>query len=147
MPTPRFILQETLDDLGSAVMTDDWEGFCARIVIPFELETEAARIKVVSLDEMREGYDTFRDMIVARRVSDYVRLVEHATFDGPDTICGTYVSHLLGNGVRVVPPYRSMMILQRQGNRWSVRRIANSWKNDRWPILTPRPTDERSRDA
>jgi hypothetical protein len=142
MAFPRLILQEILDDLGSAVMTDDWAGFVTRIDLPFEMDTDSTTITVVSRDDLRDGYDRFRELIQLRRVTDYIRLAETATYDTPDTIRGVYVSHLLSNGTRVLPPYRSEMTLRLRGNRWTVTRIRNTWTNDRWPILTPSPSGQ-----
>jgi len=147
MPESRLILQEVLDDLGGAVMTDDWEGFCARIMLPFEMETEGASFTVTTTKDLREGYDAFRDMILLRQVTDYIRLVEDAAFEDPDTIRGHYASHILSKGVRVVPPYRALMVLRRRGNQWFVTRIVNNWQNDSWPILTPRPAEEPGREG
>jgi hypothetical protein len=142
MQAARVILQEALDDLGSALITGDWDGFLARIDLPFEMQTDTATIHVTRADDMRDGYDRFREFIFLRRVTDYVRLAETAAFDGPDTLSGSYVSHLLSNGTWVVPPYRSLMVLRRRDSDWFACRIVANLQNDRWPILTPHPSEK-----
>ncbi len=143
------ILQATLDDLGAAVMADDWAGFLRRVILPFELQTEAGKIAVQDAPELRAGYDEFQLMLRTHRVTHYLRHARRAEFDGPDRIVGSYSSDILSHGKRILPAYTSLMVIDLRGGQWCASRIVNRWSNDRWPVLTPKPIDdaepERSR--
>lgn len=147
MSNARNILQGILDDLGCAVMTDDWQAFHRRVILPFEMVTERAEISVIDAEMLRAGYDEFQAMLRTQRVTDYIRLVEKVEEAAPDMIRGTYVTNILSNGKRILPAYRSLMELKLHDGQWRVSRIVNRWTNDRWPILTPAPTFENDPDG
>lgn len=129
------IVQSYLNEVGLAVMADDWPTYCSAVCLPFHIVSHDENKVVATLDDLRAGYDLFRDMLRLQRVTDYIRLVEGASRLDPDLISGRYVSHLISGSQRVVTPFRSEMVLRRAGNRWSAVSITNSLRNSRWPLV------------
>lgn len=133
------ILQRIVDDVGAATLAGDWDGYAGHVLLPFTLQTGRATMVIETEDDLRAGFAMFHEMIVVQKVTDLIRIVETAEFTGPDAIEGSYVSHLLSHAHRVVPPFRSTMLLRNVDGHWRIPRITNSLNNESWPLLTPRP--------
>ena len=131
------ILQSSLDELGTQVMTGDFAGYRRNIALPFHLVTETSSIVITTEAELKSGFDTFGTMLRTQHVSDMIRIAENADFLEPNLISGGYWTNLLEGGRRVVPPFRSRMVLRRNDDHWRVASITNSLLNRRWPILSP----------
>ena len=99
------ILQSYLNAVGEAVMADDWPTYSAAIKLPCLILTSGENKVVATLEELRAGFDLFRETLRTQRVTDYVRLVEQAAEAGPDLIAGRYVSHLISGRHRVALPF------------------------------------------
>jgi len=133
------ILQRVVDEVGAALMAGDWDSYVGHVLLPFTLQTGRATMVIETADELRAGFDRFHEMIVVQKLTDYIRLVDAANYTAPDTIEGTYVSHLMRHAHRVVEPYGSTMWLRQVDGRWRIPRIRNELNNASWPLLTPRP--------
>ncbi len=133
------ILQDYLDEIGDAVMSGDWDAYRRGVSLPFNLVTQAANIIVDTEAKLREGFDSFYQMLQSQGVSDYIRLVQSANALDPELLSGTYVTHIISHGNRVVPPYTSQITLRAHGNAWQAVSISNALRNDRWPLLVPSP--------
>ena len=131
------VMQSWLDEAGNATLVGDWDTYRACVVLPFHLITEKATMVVDTEDVLRRGFDEFRQNLAIMRVTDYIRLGESAAEIGPDLIAGRYVTHLMSNAHRIVPPFRSHVTLRRQGNRWCAASIVNALSNTQWPIASP----------
>lgn len=129
------ILQTYLDQIARAVMTDDWETYRAGVVMPFHLVTHTANITVSTEADLRAGFYTFRQTLEMQRVTDYIRLVESAKQVDEDLITGSYTTHLLSGGHRLLDPYTSQITLRRQEGIWRAASITNALANSRWPLL------------
>ena len=132
---PGQILQTYLNAVGEAVMVDDWPTYSAAVSLPCLILTSDESKVVASLDELRAGFDLFRDTLRLQRVTDYVRLVEHAAQAGPGLISGRYVTHVISASQRVVYPFRSHMTLRQFGANWRAVSVTNSLPNSRWPLV------------
>lgn len=132
---PGQILQTYLNAVGAAVMADDWPTYSAAVSLPCLILTSDESKVVASLDELRAGFDLFRDTLRMQRVTDYVRLVEHAAQAGPGLISGRYVTHVISGGHRVVHAFQSHMTLRQIGVHWCAVSVTNALPNSRWPLV------------
>jgi hypothetical protein len=135
MNTADTILQAYLDTISTAVMANDWATYEAGMVLPFHLVTHAANISITTSEDLRAGFDTFRQTLTLQRVTDFIRLVESAKRIDKDLISGSYVTHLLSGGHRLLDPYTSQITLRRLDGTWRAASISNALANSRWPIL------------
>jgi hypothetical protein len=133
----KTLLQSWLDRMSATVLADDWTTYAAHVDLPFRLVTETGDMLVATDAELRRGFDGFVAALRSQNVTDYVRLVSSARHPGPDRLEGTYDTHTLSHGQRVLPIYRSAITLHRQGETWRATWIANTLNNDRWPIDVP----------
>lgn len=129
------ILQSYLDDVGHAVMADDWATYRDSIILPCQIISHNESKVVATKDDLKAGFDHFRNTLRAQRVTDYIRLVESAGRLDETLISGKYVSHLLAGGQRVMPPFKSQMTLRLAGNRWRAASVTNALANSRWPLV------------
>jgi hypothetical protein len=131
----RQILQAYLDEVAAAVMAEDWPTYRDSVELPCRIVTHDEDKLVTTEEDLRAGYDVFRDTLRSQRITDYIRLVESASRPGNDLIAGSYTSHLLSGGQRILPPFRSEMTLRLVGNRWRAVSVTNALANSRWPLL------------
>ena len=129
------ILQVFLDETAAAVLADDFGTYAGRICLPCHIVSHDESKVVSTLDDLRAGFDQFRDMLRSQKVTDYIRLVESAGRLDKALISGKYVSHLLSNGQRVMPPFKSQMTLRLVGNQWRAASVTNALANSRWPLV------------
>lgn len=129
------ILQSYLDEIAAAVMAKDWETYRDGIALPCAVISHDESKIVATEDELRAGFDSFVDTLRSQRVTDYVRLVEQAAMLDADLISGSYISHIIAGGQRIVAPYRSIMTLRLVGNRWRAASVTNGLANSRWPLM------------
>lgn len=128
-------LQTYLDEVGATVMNDDWDGYFARVCLPFHLVTQTASMIIATEDDLRAGFDTFVQTLRIRHVTDYIRLAEDSVQVDESLISGRYVSHIMAGSHRIVPPFRSQITLRRDNGIWRGTSITNTLANSRWPIL------------
>ena len=129
------ILQVYLDEVGAAVLADDWDTFRDSICLPCHIVSHNKSKVVTTEADMHAGFEQFRDTLRAQKVTDYVRLVESAGRLDKTLISGKYVSHLLAGGQRVMPPFKSQMTLRLVGIRWRAASVTNGLTNSRWPLV------------
>jgi ketosteroid isomerase-like protein len=134
------ILQTWLDDVGRAVLAGDYDTYLRHVVLPFANVNPVATLIVTTEAELRTGFDVFVDMLRHQRVTDYIRLVSEAHTIGEAMIAGSYVTNILANGQRVVPPFTSTVVLRRSGDgHWQAATIANPLAATAWPIHRVQP--------
>lgn len=52
-----------------------------------------------------------------------------------DLISGSYVSHIVAGGQRIVAPFKSLMTLRLIDNRWRATSDTNGLANSHWPLI------------
>lgn len=130
-------LQTWLDTMSTATLAGDWRTYAAHVSLPFRLITETGDMTVQTEAELKRGFDGFVASLRAQAVSDYIRIVLSADRPAPDRMSGTYSSHILSQGLRVLPRFDSAIELAHQDGIWRATTIANTLNNDRWPIDVP----------
>jgi hypothetical protein len=137
--------QTYLDEMSAFVMAGDFDAYAQRVSLPFHMLTENASFVIATRDDLQAGFDDFTQTLRLQHVTDLVRLAEGAVLLGEALIAGRYITHILSNANRVVPPFRSQMILRRQGETWRAASIANALTNDQWPLRVPEVSKDDER--
>jgi hypothetical protein len=129
------IFQVYLDMVSHAVMTDDWDTYRGTVHLPCHIVSHDESKVVETVKDLRAGFDQFSQTLRFHRVTDYIRLVEAASQLDADLISGSYVTHLVAGGQRIMPPFRSQMTLRRVGGLWRAVSVTNALANSRWPLV------------
>ena len=129
------ILQAYLDEVSTATLKGDWQTYRDCVTLPCAVITHDESKIITTEPELRAGFDTFLGTLRALRVTDYIRRVEQASRLDQDLISGSYFSHLISGGQRVLAPCRSIMTLRLVGNRWKAASVTNGLANSRWPLV------------
>ncbi len=140
MQQPIVILQSYVDSMSRAVMADDFASYAAGIVLPFQLETAVASLRVATEDALLEIFETFADTLRSQNVTDLIRLAKTAQFHPNGEIHGQYETHILARALRIVQPFTSHITLAYVAGRWRTSFITNTLLNARFPILLPKPS-------
>jgi len=128
------ILQRFVNHMGDAVMTEQFEPYLAGVHLPLNIVTSSANLTVDTVEDLVDGFDDFCDMMQSLGVSDMVRTVMEARFDGTDQIVGIYETNLMNGNRHVVPPFFSKIWIGRHDGVWQASKIHNTTYNARWPI-------------
>lgn len=129
------IFQVYLDAVSLAVMTDDWATYRCAVHLPCHIVSHDENKVVATEPDLRAGFDQFRQMLKYHQITDYIRLVEGATQLDAELISGSYVTHLIAGGQRIMPPFRSQMTLRRIAGHWRAVSVTNALANSRWPLV------------
>ncbi|SEN29498.1 hypothetical protein SAMN05216227_1010110 [Pseudorhodobacter antarcticus] len=147
MQAAEAILQAYLDKVADAVMHDDWPRYLAAMTLPFHLVTHNGNIALTTEADLRATYDGFRQTLQVQRVTDYIRLVQTAKQIDDDLITGSYITHLLSGGQRLLDPFTSQITLRRSESVWCAVSITNALVSSRWPLLLhPSPSQIKGPD-
>ena len=128
-------LQAYLDEVSRTLLAADWEAYRMCVALPFHIVSHDENKVVSTEDDLRAGFDQFCDTLRFNRITDYIRLVESATMLDQDLISGSYMSHLISHGQRIVPAFRSQITLRLIGNRWRAASVTNGLAKSRWPLV------------
>ncbi len=131
----RAILQAHLDEVSFAILQDDWETYRKGITLPCAVITHRETKLVMTEADLTEGFDDFRSTLRSLRVTDYIRLVDQAIRLDEDLISGSYVSHVISGGQRIMAPFQSTMTSRQAGRRWCETAVCNGLANSRWPLV------------
>jgi len=132
------ILQAYLDDMGKAVMNEWFEEYAARIQLPLNILTSSANITVSSRADLEDGFYDFVEMIRSQSVTDMLRTVQAATFQGNDHIVGVYETRLMAGDKLALPVFHSKMWIGCYDGVWKAIKIHNTTNETRWPLLLTR---------
>lgn len=132
------VLQTYLDEMSDFVMRERFEEYLARVHLPLHILTSDANLTVPTVQDLQDGFDDFIEMIQSRGVTDMLRIVMDAAYEGPDRIVGIYETNLLNGSDHVVPAFYSKMWLIRKDGVWQATKIHNTTRDARWPMLLTR---------
>jgi hypothetical protein len=135
---PADILQSYLDDIAQTVMKEQFEAYAARIQLPLRILTSQASLNVATTEGLKDGFESFIEMIQSLGVTNYLRFVHAASFQGNDHIVGVYETQMLSEGRLVLPIFHSKIWIGQYGGAWKAIKIHNTTKETRWPMLLSR---------
>jgi hypothetical protein len=141
-PDPRVVLQTYLDDLALAALTDDWETYRQGVDLPCAVISHTTTKLVATETELRHGYDELVAALRIQKVTHFIRLVEQAAALDHDLISGSYITHLISGGHRILAPYQSLICLRQVEGRWRAASITNGLANSRWTLMRPNTEEE-----
>lgn len=142
--TPSAILQTYLDEMTRAVMNDWLDEYAARVQLPLSILTSSANLTVKTRADLEDGFDDFTDMIRSLGVTEMIRTVHGAKFQGNDHIVGVYETRLMAGDKLAVPVFHSKMWIGRYDGRWKAIKIHNTTKDARWPMLLTRLASDQA---
>ncbi len=129
------ILQAYLDTVSDHVLQGDFDGYQRGVALPFHLVTTDTNVVVTSVEQLREGFDHFRAMLLSQQVTAYIRQVATALLLDERLISGHYTTHVIAGGTRIMAPFPSQIVLRHgEEHGWRGTSIANGAKNVRWPM-------------
>ncbi|WP_298431203.1 hypothetical protein [uncultured Jannaschia sp.] len=136
----REIYQAVLDILSPAILAGDATTVLTHIPLPHLVRTMSGTIRIETEDEMVSTVEGMCASLRGNGATDYIRIAKDAVFLDAEgtTIEGTHESHILRNGVRLVPPYLNRLTLKAAGDIWQVASTSEVVADTRWPILLPR---------
>ena len=138
MAEARDIYQEVLDVLSRAILEGDSDTVLRLIPLPHAVRTMSGQIRIATEAEMISTVEGMQASLKGNGATDYIRIVDEAQFTGENEIVGEHTSHILRNGVRLVPPYRNQLTLRRADDgTWQVSATSEVVADTRWPILLP----------
>jgi len=138
---PSQIAQTYLDRISAAVMADDYPSYRFGVALPLHMVTHTANFTVSTEEALRDGFDTFRQLLHSQRITDFIRLVVSAEAMDPELISTRYVTHLIAGSLRVMEPFHSQITLRLIEGNWRAVSITNSLSNSRWPLDVLRQSD------
>lgn len=138
--TPDHIAQTYLDRISAAVMANDYADYRQGMTLPFHMITYASNITITTEDDLRDGFDAFRQLLQSQHVTDYIRLVSSAEQMDADLITARYVTHLIAGAQRIIDPFHSQISLRLVEGRWVAASITNALSTSRWPLDVLRGT-------
>lgn len=121
--------------MGRAVLADDRDSYCNAVCLPCLIVSHDESKTVTTSEDLKADYDLFIGTLRARRVTDYIRLVEDARQGDPSLIAGRYVTHVVAGSRRLMPPFWSDMTLRRVGSTWRATMVTNALAHSRWPLV------------
>lgn len=137
MSDAAAILQAYLDGVSTLTLAQDWAGYRQMVALPCAVVSHDESKIITTEAELRQGFDDFAQSLRALRVTDFIRLVANAQSLDADLISGSYTTHLISGGQRILAPYTSLMTLRQIEGRWRAASITNGLANSRWPLLRP----------
>jgi hypothetical protein len=121
-----LILQAHLDQMTDCVMRADFAGYRTGFALPLHIITTTANLTVQTDEDLRLGFEEFAMMLRIQRVTDCIRLVISAQLLDPQLIQGSYETHLLSGGTRILLPVTSQTVMRRSVDAiWRTVSIAN----------------------
>lgn len=136
--SPTAILQVYLDRIGKAVLSERFEEYRSFVQLPLSIQTASASMTISNDEDLLDGFDAFNDMLRSHGVTDMIRPVKAAVFQGTDHIVGVYETRLMRDSQQVLPTFHSKMWLGCFSGIWKAMEIHNTTKDARWPILLTR---------
>lgn len=108
------IADELLFKTGKAILSGDFESFCACFGFPHVVETSDSRHVIEDMAGLRVTYDALRAYMRENEVVDLVRTVVEAHFIDSDTIESTHVASMThADGIPRRNPYPVYSVIRR----------------------------------
>lgn len=136
--SPIAILQAYLDRIGQAVLRERFEEYRELVELPLSILTSSASLTITTEEELLDGFDDYTDMLQSHAVTDMIRPVKAATFQGNDHIIGIYETRLMSGDRQVLPSFHSKMWIGCSDGIWKAIKIHNTTNEARWPMLLTR---------
>lgn len=135
---PLEVLQAYLDRVGKAVLAERFDLYRDAVQLPLSILTSSASLTVSTEESLLDGFDDYTDMLQSHGVTEMVRTVKVAQFQGNDHIVGIYETKLMNGAKQVLPTFHSKMWIGCYDGVWKCIKIHNTTNEARWPLLLTR---------
>jgi hypothetical protein len=139
---PGSILQAFLDRIGQAVLAERFEEYRELVQLPLHIQTTFANLVIRTEDELVDGFDAYTEMLQSHGVTEMIRPVKSAAFQGNEHIVGLYETRLMRGTHQVMPSFQSKMWIVCADGIWKAIKIHNTTKETRWPMLLAQPPSD-----
>ncbi|WP_224815494.1 hypothetical protein [Hasllibacter sp. MH4015] len=133
------IFQRHLDATTKLVFAGHVEAFADHIMLPYVFRTAAGEDIAESRDELLSDIRKINAWLTSQGATDFHRIVHKARFLDDTSIEGTHVSYILRGAIPINDPYRSRMILKRDGDTWRAAYSEHELADALFPARDTRP--------
>ena len=132
--------QDWLDRVVQSYFDDDFASYSDAMLLPQAFITDKSITLIGDEDLLRKGFDAWRQMMIAQKVTHLIRTATEVVELGGGLISGNYETHLLSDATHVCPVYTSTATLREDGGVWRAVSITTGLSNTAYPIVVPRVT-------
>ena len=123
----EVIYQDHLDVLTRALMTQDVDLFASRMSLPHHVRTQNEEFWIEDLTQLQTGFAQVCGCMASSGVTEMIRLVKSAEFEGDTVITGMHETHQFHNAAYIMPPYANRIRLEKQSDDvWRETHSANA---------------------
>ena len=141
LQSPMIIYQDFLNALSQANMSGDFETYVKLVSYPYTVHTASEDTVFAGPEDTRGFFDTLQTMINEHEVTLFERRAERAEFVSGNLICGYHTSVFQKDGVHMICPVQSRMILCREGTSWFLKSVTNALDTNEFNYSDAAPTD------
>ncbi|WP_102106970.1 hypothetical protein [Oceaniglobus roseus] len=139
--TPEDHVQEWLDVTGALSLTDDYDSYRQRILLPLRLETLGGTTMIRCDADLAQTFADWRAMLERLGIRSIRRTVETVRPLGPNRIYCSYRTVMEGEGGAAAPAYPGAGVLCFDDGVWKANEMWVGVENTSFPLTDPR-TDE-----
>lgn len=121
-----------LQRITDAFLTQDMDEIARHYALPLIMETRTDTYVIADLEALTKDCHIYFVALQANRVTDIIRELFTVQQTEPDTIQGTYRTHIMAGATRITEPYTSVMTLRQIDGQWRVKKIANALGHNDW---------------
>jgi hypothetical protein len=132
-------LQLFMDRVVDGLVRRDADSYVDMIELPYVIMTASYTKTITSREDLVAGFEKFVSGVKGRGVTDLVRVVRDITPLGPTMAVGSYETHLMKNGQRIVPVYTSFITLRLTDGVWRAICTTNEISHTDWHNRTSTP--------
>ncbi len=116
----KTIAEEFLSCTGAAINAGDFDSFAEFFSFPHEIATfDEIRI-LRKKEDMRPIFDGMQRYHASLGVTEMVRTVIEASFEGADKVQATHMTRILSHSRLVQEPYPAFSVIERIDGRWLI---------------------------
>ena len=123
---PLAEYQRFLDDMTRVMADAQLDAYLAMHDFPFQVHTESVDSFERWEKEASDFFHHHAEHMDRLGADTLVRRADHAEFIGPDQMCGYHTAYHTKDGVDVLAPVKSRMILNRVGEDWKMKTVVNT---------------------
>ena len=139
---PMASYQAHLDAIALSEENDDFERYCSYLRFPHTAHSQEMDNVIETPEQVRPFFDMIKKTRNGEVGDQLERTCDWAEFLGSDLLVGYHTGRAYKNGVEVIEPVTSRMILQLEDDRWQLLSVANSIRNKEYPFDMYAPGDE-----
>lgn len=137
------IYQDFLDRVTPRLLTGEIEEILPLLHLPFRMRTNDVDCACNTREAVRSQILSYCAHLEQTGVTSLRREAEVAKFRSATEIEGFHVTEIIRNGVKVVKPYASRILMRRIEGCWGATENDSVLRNTDWRLVTGAPAKER----